>query len=457
MIILSVSVRSLFAARSRCGIVAAAACIAPVQSSAMAQPCSGYWSSTRYTYSGLSADRLAVFDDGTGPHLYAGGLTYFPGVPSELQPVALLRWSGVAWEPVILDQWGQCNGLHVLEDIQGKFLYVSGVGSTRWARVLRPSGWSLPPPGLFSGTTPQAGPWLSFDDGTGMAIYGATEVQAQHWGFAKWNGAAWQVLGATVDGASFTAATFLDEGNGARLVISGTFTQIGNVACDRIARWTGSAWTPFPPLPNFGYTRALSTFDDGTGNALYVGGDSGTGTGPTYPLLKWTGQSWAPVTTTLWAGVGGLGTQVSAMHTFDDGRGPALFVAGYFASAGAAPANSLARWDGHAWEGVPGGIGFQTLAMASCNDPRGPSRFLAGTFSAAGGGSSPKVAQYVGCPNCYNNCDLSSAAPRLNVNDFMCFINAYARRDPYANCDLNSTINAADFICFMNKFAVGCP
>jgi probable HAF family extracellular repeat protein len=69
---------------------------------------------------------------------------------------------------------------------------------------------------------------------------------------------------------------------------------------------------------------------------------------------------------------------------------------------------------------------------------------------------------------CYANCDLSTAAPMLNINDFACFLNAFAvgqslppaeQLASYANCD-HSTIapvlNILDFQCFINRFAVGC-
>ena len=61
---------------------------------------------------------------------------------------------------------------------------------------------------------------------------------------------------------------------------------------------------------------------------------------------------------------------------------------------------------------------------------------------------------------CYANCDGSTAAPVLNVNDFICFQTKFAAGDSYANCD-NSTsapvLNINDFICFQQKFAAGCP
>jgi hypothetical protein len=61
---------------------------------------------------------------------------------------------------------------------------------------------------------------------------------------------------------------------------------------------------------------------------------------------------------------------------------------------------------------------------------------------------------------CYANCDGSSAAPILNVNDFTCFMNHYAAANAYANCDGSTVppiVNVLDFVCFQTKFAVGCP
>jgi uncharacterized membrane protein len=61
---------------------------------------------------------------------------------------------------------------------------------------------------------------------------------------------------------------------------------------------------------------------------------------------------------------------------------------------------------------------------------------------------------------CYANCDGSTSAPVLNVNDFQCFLTRYAAGDPYANCDestVEPTLNVNDFHCFLNKFAAGCP
>jgi hypothetical protein len=59
-------------------------------------------------------------------------------------------------------------------------------------------------------------------------------------------------------------------------------------------------------------------------------------------------------------------------------------------------------------------------------------------------------------PACYPNCDGSTTAPVLNVNDFVCFQTAFAAGDPYADCDQTGTLNVNDFVCFQAAFAAGC-
>jgi hypothetical protein len=73
-----------------------------------------------------------------------------------------------------------------------------------------------------------------------------------------------------------------------------------------------------------------------------------------------------------------------------------------------------------------------------------------------------------GPTGCYANCDGSTAAPILNVDDFTCFINEFAAAQSLppaqqvghtANCDGSTAapvLNVDDFTCFINAFAVGC-
>ena len=62
-------------------------------------------------------------------------------------------------------------------------------------------------------------------------------------------------------------------------------------------------------------------------------------------------------------------------------------------------------------------------------------------------------------PVCYANCDGSTSAPVLNVNDFTCFLNRFAGGEAYANCDGSTAVpalNVNDFTCFLNSYAAGC-
>ena len=79
-----------------------------------------------------------------------------------------------------------------------------------------------------------------------------------------------------------------DDGSGPALYVGGDFTTAGGVAANHIAKWDGSSWSPLGSGMNF-VVRALTVFDDGTGlAALYAGGAfaSAFDSGDSY-LAKW--------------------------------------------------------------------------------------------------------------------------------------------------------------------------
>lgn len=57
---------------------------------------------------------------------------------------------------------------------------------------------------------------------------------------------------------------------------------------------------------------------------------------------------------------------------------------------------------------------------------------------------------------CGANCDGSTVSPVLTANDFMCYINAIAVQDPYANFDEVCGWTGNDFQTFLNAYASGC-
>jgi hypothetical protein len=108
-------------------------------------------------------------------------------------------------------------------------------------------------------------------------------------------------------------------------------------------------------------------------------------------------------------------------------------------------------------------IGYQASGQAgnniqySLNQPVIFGGTVLSIISSGGGGA------------CYANCDGSTVAPVLNVDDFTCFINEYAQAQTlpheqqvthYANCDgstIAPALNVDDFTCFINRYAQGCP
>jgi hypothetical protein len=84
-------------------------------------------------------------------------------------------------------------------------------------------------------------------------------------------------------------------------------------------------------------------------------------------------------------------------------------------------------------------------------------RLFAGSTNDVTAWDNLAVAPFV---SCYANCDASTQAPVLNVQDFTCFLQKYASNDPYANCDGSTqapVLNVQDFTCFLQKYASGCP
>ncbi|MBL9032744.1 MAG: hypothetical protein JNM80_13705 [Phycisphaerae bacterium] len=86
--------------------------------------------------------------------------------------------------------------------------------------------------------------------------------------------------------------------------------------------------------------------------------------------------------------------------------------------------------------------------------------WIVGDGTGGGGVTRGFVLRPIVTPACYANCDGSSSAPVLNVNDFICFQNEFAAGGSYANCDGSTAtpvLNVNDFVCFQTRYAAGCP
>ena len=409
------------------------------------------WSSVGSAFNrGVRA--LAVFDDGSGPALYAGGAFTSDGSEEVLH---IGRWDGADWHPVgggmdnkvsslMVHDFGQgarlwaggsfrqaggqeANGLAAWDGSQWQAL---GAGVDTGVLTLTPfddgSGEKLIAGGWFTKADHQPAPriaswdgvsWSSlssssggdgvsapvrvstvYDDGNGPAVYAGgdfalagNEVVGK---IARWDGSDWQPLGGGIDG-DVRALEVFDSGSGAELYVGGEFIKAGHVAAANVARWNGSSWMPLGAGLN-AKAQAMETFDDGSGAALYVLGDFDTVAGQSAPLIaRWDGTAWSMV------GTGLTGVSGTALEVYDDGSGPALYVAGFFEAAGGQPAKGIAKWDGTVWAPVGTGDPSQTVegaifSLKAFDDGTGPVLVAGGDFMSVDGIDVGNVAKWNG-------------------------------------------------------------
>jgi hypothetical protein len=167
------------------------------------------------------------------------------------------------------------------------------------------------------------------------------------------------------------AACVFDDGAGPELYLGGSFDAGGSVLSRAVVKFDGAKWTamnppvPFTP-PSDAFVNAMTVFDDGTGPALYVAGRFGAlGGVAALNIARFRNGVWSDVGGGLSVEPGYL-AEVKALQVHDDGTGPRLYAAGQFTLAGGAPALRLACWDGTAWSAVPSpSTLFQIQALGS--------------------------------------------------------------------------------------------
>jgi hypothetical protein len=416
-----------------------------------AQPCQPYWArgfplGGSPNYIGSASNTLIEFDDGSGPALF--GLWMFDP--------RVFRWrdGAASWELVesgMPQGYRYATNLFVLDNGSGPSLCTSigiyvGV-PTLAVKVMRwtGSGWEEPWPGLESGAY-----LVSGDIGDGPSIYGVIAPTRTTRAIARWAGDHWQTLGPTI-GDFLMRPMIMTTAAGTRLYARAEYPTTPN----GFALWNGQQWVPVGDADH-AYVLVAGSFDDGSGSAAY--GSGGFNRNGTYydGLIRFNGQHWETL--------GQPGPRTSfythrGTLLVNDGQGPAAYVWGSFSTFGDLSVHNIARYDllNHTWSAVGDGLGGDTPNLVYMPSRRGPSLFARGSFTTAGGGIVDHSAQLVLCPNCYANCDQSTRAPTLNVNDFLCFMSSFAVSAPGANCTNDAAIDIADFVCFVGRFAAGCP
>ena len=253
------------------------------------------------TFSAIIED-LTVFDDGTGPALYAGG--FLLGGP----PVNIARWSGGRWSPL-----AGATGTLTAANVRTIAVFDDGRG-----------------PALYAG-------------GNGLTVNGVPTP------LARWDGTDWSAVPGMpqADTTVLTAMTVHDDGRGPALYVGG-FSSPSFTFPPVVSRFDGVGWsvvaTPFNSS-----IHALASFDDGSGAgpALHVGGNffetiTASGHQPLSRIARLNGNEWEQLNTGTNNGVFALSPSVDLL----DGSAPALHVGGSFGTAGGIASANFAQWRG---------------------------------------------------------------------------------------------------------------
>jgi hypothetical protein len=144
-----------------------------------------------------------------------------------------------------------------------------------------------------------------------------------------------------------------DDGTGAALYVACVLSSGGTPAPYGIARWNGATWTPITasvtPQPGVAPTsfQSMSVHAGSAGPVLVVAGTFGSIDGVVANgMAAWNGSSWSAFGSGLAGTPGVYGPVAYAVvdHDFGDGAGPDVVVAGSFTAAGGQPAYGMARW-----------------------------------------------------------------------------------------------------------------
>ncbi len=334
---------------------------------------------------------LETFDDGSGPALYAGGaFTSLGGIAV----AHLAKWANGTWQPVGGGVNGNVHALAVLDLGNGPELHAAGefttAGGVSARRVAAWNGtaWHGFSTGIDNGIVRAL---TAFDAGSGLRLFvgGTFTMSGSNAGLARWNGSAWTTVGGGVNGTVHALEVF-DAGSGPWMYVGGDFNAGGNVPDARLTRWGSGGFAALgAPTPN-GAVRTMAAIQDAAGAALYVGGDftGGLGIGAARRVARWSGTTWSVL------GAGLADGSVRAITPYDDGSGQGVYAAGTFTAAGTVAASRVARWQNDAWSALDAGFDNTIRALEVHVSDGCADLFAGGAFNTSGSITIPKVGRW---------------------------------------------------------------
>jgi hypothetical protein len=172
--------------------------------------------------------------------------------------------------------------------------------------------------------------------------------------------------------------------SGSDLYAGGSFTNVGGVAANWVAKWDGSSWSALGSGISGGYgVYALAL----SGSNLYAAGKFGNAGGiPANNIARWDGTRW-------WALRSGVGNGAYGVYALA-ASGNALYAGGDFSTANGSVGNYIAKWDGTNWTALGSGIGVvSSVTLVHALALSGNDLYVGGSFLTAGGKISSSIAR----------------------------------------------------------------
>ena len=199
-------------------------------------------------------------------------------------------------------------------------------------------------------------------------------------GLAKWNGTDW--VRVDTDTIHHCCVLKLYTYNN-ELFVGGTFDTINGQPATGIARYNGTNWYYYPPLPNIGtflFISAIVVYN----NELYVAGNFNGGVG-LQDIIKFDGTNWVSVG----GGLSGAMSDVHDMRIFQN----KLYIVGNLSVAAGDHGDGIAMWDGSSWSSVGAGLLPSTVHTLEVFNGE---LYVGGAISIAGGISVSNAAKWNG-------------------------------------------------------------
>ena len=225
------------------------------------------------------------------------------------------------------------------------------------------------------------------------------------------------------------------------LIAAGTFTKIGGVSANSVARWDGVQWHCMGDGVD-GFIRSLAVFE----GRLFAAGVFSLPNSPGANIAEWDGKQW----------IAHQGLPLTWMESVFP-LGDRLVASGVFSEIGGKPISNLAVFDGISW-----------LPMAEMEDvsfvrdgySEGNQAILVGSFASIGNVTSAYIAEMVLACSADYICD-----GIVDTNDLTSFLNDFAACEQQpapcgsaGNADVNADtiIDILDLLDYLDAYATPC-